>query len=117
MSEMDEGRGCGHGEKGPEEERARSGDRLDRRIRDDVQDSVLGARAGVPETGNNETGGLGVRCQILFGYPHQNQFLSPNRKQKKNHTSKLHELALLLPVAPRTSSKKLTKVCGLKERR
>ncbi|XP_053771829.1 meiosis initiator protein [Desmodus rotundus] len=64
-------------------------------------------RAGVPESGNNETGGLGVRCQILFGYPHQ--FLSPNRKQKKNHTSKLHELALLLPVAPRTSSKKLTK--------
>ncbi|XP_035868692.1 basic helix-loop-helix and HMG box domain-containing protein 1 [Phyllostomus discolor] len=39
------------------------------------------------------------------------------RKQKKNHTSKLHELALLLPVAPRTSCKKLTKVCGRKDRR
>ncbi|XP_036992680.2 meiosis initiator protein [Artibeus jamaicensis] len=35
--------------------------------------------------------------------------LESQRKQKKNHTSKLHELALLLPVAPRTSSKKLTK--------
>ncbi|KAM5297508.1 LOW QUALITY PROTEIN: meiosis initiator protein [Glossophaga mutica] len=34
---------------------------------------------------------------------------SSDRKQKKNHTSKLHELALLLPVALRTSSKKLTK--------
>ncbi|KAF6076681.1 basic helix-loop-helix and HMG-box containing 1 [Phyllostomus discolor] len=35
--------------------------------------------------------------------------LESQRKQKKNHTSKLHELALLLPVAPRTSCKKLTK--------
>ncbi|XP_036158748.1 basic helix-loop-helix and HMG box domain-containing protein 1, partial [Myotis myotis] len=32
-----------------------------------------------------------------------------NRKQRKNHTGKLHELALLLPLAPKTSSKKLTK--------
>ncbi|XP_070258150.1 meiosis initiator protein, partial [Myotis yumanensis] len=32
-----------------------------------------------------------------------------HRKQRKNHTGKLHELALLLPLAPKTSSKKLTK--------
>ncbi|XP_036915629.1 meiosis initiator protein [Sturnira hondurensis] len=50
-----------------------------------------------------------MQCQIPFGCHRQNQFLCPNRKQKKNHTSKLRELALLLPVAPRTSSKKLTK--------
>ncbi|XP_032985154.1 meiosis initiator protein [Rhinolophus ferrumequinum] len=39
----------------------------------------------------------------------QNQLLSQNRKQRKNHTGKLHELALLLPVALKTGSKKLTK--------
>uniref|UniRef100_A0A673VIM0 Basic helix-loop-helix and HMG-box containing 1 n=1 Tax=Suricata suricatta TaxID=37032 RepID=A0A673VIM0_SURSU len=32
-----------------------------------------------------------------------------SRKQRKNHTSKLQELALLLPVALKTSTKKLTK--------
>nr|XP_012418002.1 PREDICTED: basic helix-loop-helix and HMG box domain-containing protein 1 [Odobenus rosmarus divergens] len=31
------------------------------------------------------------------------------RRQRKNHTSKLHELALLLPVALKTGTKKLTK--------
>lgn len=36
--------------------------------------------------------------------------LSPgDRKQRKNHTSKLHELALLLPVALKVGTKKLTK--------
>ncbi|XP_077887968.1 meiosis initiator protein isoform X2 [Ictidomys tridecemlineatus] len=36
--------------------------------------------------------------------------LGPNdRNQKKNHSSKLQELALLLPVAPKTGTKKLTK--------
>uniref|UniRef100_A0A2K6F9N9 Meiosis initiator n=1 Tax=Propithecus coquereli TaxID=379532 RepID=A0A2K6F9N9_PROCO len=44
-----------------------------------------------------------------FGCPNQNHLLSPNRKQRKNHTSKLQELALLLPVALKTGSKKLTK--------
>ncbi|XP_074172004.1 meiosis initiator protein [Rhinolophus sinicus] len=39
----------------------------------------------------------------------QNQLLSQNRKQRKNHTGKLHELALLLPVTLKTGSKKLTK--------
>ncbi|XP_046536134.1 meiosis initiator protein [Equus quagga] len=37
------------------------------------------------------------------------KLLSPNRKQRKNHTSKLHELALLLPVALKAGTKKLTK--------
>uniref|UniRef100_A0A8C7ASV8 Meiosis initiator n=1 Tax=Neovison vison TaxID=452646 RepID=A0A8C7ASV8_NEOVI len=50
-------------------------------------------------------GGLGVRCQ----HPNQHQLLAPNRRQRKNHTSKLHELALLLPVALKTGTKKLTK--------
>ncbi|XP_055991570.1 meiosis initiator protein [Sorex fumeus] len=38
-------------------------------------------------------------------------FQDPNldKKQKKNHTSKLQELALLLPLALKTSNKKLTK--------
>ncbi|XP_023088463.1 basic helix-loop-helix and HMG box domain-containing protein 1 [Piliocolobus tephrosceles] len=39
----------------------------------------------------------------------QNQLLSPKKKQRKNHTSKLHELALLLPIALKTGTKKLTK--------
>ncbi|XP_055107033.1 meiosis initiator protein isoform X1 [Symphalangus syndactylus] len=39
----------------------------------------------------------------------QNQLLSPNKKQRKNHTSKLQELALLLPIALKTGTKKLTK--------
>ncbi|XP_023591956.1 meiosis initiator protein [Trichechus manatus latirostris] len=37
------------------------------------------------------------------------KLLSLNRKQRKNHTSKLQELALLLPVALKTRTKKLTK--------
>lgn len=66
------------------------------------------------EIGNTETGGLrGVRCQR----PNQYQLLAPNRRQRKNHTSKLHELALLLPVALKTGTKKLTKVWGWRERR
>ncbi|KAB1274467.1 Basic helix-loop-helix and HMG box domain-containing protein 1, partial [Camelus dromedarius] len=44
-----------------------------------------------------------------FGCLNQNQLLSQNRRQRKNHTSKLQELALLLPVALRTGTKKLTK--------
>lgn len=56
-------------------------------------------------------------AKFHFGYPAQNQLLSQNRKQRKNHTSKLHELALLLPVTLKTSSKKLTKVRELKEKR
>uniref|UniRef100_A0A671ENW0 Meiosis initiator n=1 Tax=Rhinolophus ferrumequinum TaxID=59479 RepID=A0A671ENW0_RHIFE len=48
-------------------------------------------------------------AEFHFGYPTQNQLLSQNRKQRKNHTGKLHELALLLPVALKTGSKKLTK--------
>ncbi|XP_066228653.1 meiosis initiator protein [Saccopteryx leptura] len=35
--------------------------------------------------------------------------LDSQRKQRKNHTGKLHELALLLPVAAKTSVKKFTK--------
>uniref|UniRef100_A0A2K6SFU0 Meiosis initiator n=1 Tax=Saimiri boliviensis boliviensis TaxID=39432 RepID=A0A2K6SFU0_SAIBB len=46
-------------------------------------------------------------AEFSFGCPNQNQLLSPNRKQRKNHTSKLQELALLLPIALKT--KKLTK--------
>ncbi|XP_055002432.1 meiosis initiator protein [Sorex araneus] len=42
--------------------------------------------------------------------PEQSRAQSPDeRKQKKNHTSKLQELALLLPLALKISSKKLTK--------
>ncbi|CAK7301373.1 Meiosis initiator protein [Vulpes lagopus] len=45
------------------------------------------------------------------GCPHQNQLSAQTRRQRKNHTSKLHELALLLPVALKTGIKKLTKIC------
>ncbi|KAK1330065.1 hypothetical protein QTO34_010250 [Cnephaeus nilssonii] len=41
--------------------------------------------------------------------PKASSLSSSDRKPRKNHTSKLHELALLLPLAPKTSSKKLTK--------
>nr|XP_023399808.1 basic helix-loop-helix and HMG box domain-containing protein 1 [Loxodonta africana] len=37
------------------------------------------------------------------------RLLSPNRKERKNHTSKLQELALLLPVSLKPGTKKLTK--------
>uniref|UniRef100_A0A8D1PYD2 Basic helix-loop-helix and HMG-box containing 1 n=1 Tax=Sus scrofa TaxID=9823 RepID=A0A8D1PYD2_PIG len=54
--------------------------------------------------------GLGTSdAKFHFGCPNQNQLLSPNRKQRKNHTSKLQELALLLPMALKTGTKKLTK--------
>ncbi|MEJ1286300.1 putative gene 4969 [Cricetulus griseus] len=44
--------------------------------------------------------------------------LSPtDRKDKKNHTNKLRELASLIPVTMKTRNKKHTKVWGLKERR
>lgn len=56
-------------------------------------------------------------AKFHFGCPNQNQLLSQNRKQRKNHTSKLHELALLLPVGLKAGGRKLTKVRGLKERR
>ncbi|XP_023374727.1 basic helix-loop-helix and HMG box domain-containing protein 1 [Otolemur garnettii] len=41
--------------------------------------------------------------------PRSNSLSSSDRKQRKNHTSKLQELALLLPVALKTGTKKLTK--------
>lgn len=46
----------------------------------------------------------------------QNWLLSPNRKDKKNHTKKLRELAMMIPVTMKTRNKKYTKVRGLKER-
>lgn len=71
------------------------------------------ARRTFSEVGNTKTGGLGTSdAKFHFGCPNQNQFLSPNRKQRKNHTSKLQELALLLPMALKTGTKKLTKVRG-----
>lgn len=80
---------------------------------DDAGDSALGARrGGIPRQEIWESD-----ARFHFGCPNQNQLLSQNRKQRKNHTSKLHELALLLPVGLKTSSRKLTKVRGLKERR
>ncbi|XP_015444764.1 basic helix-loop-helix and HMG box domain-containing protein 1 [Pteropus alecto] len=48
-------------------------------------------------------------AKFHFGCPNQNQLLSQNRKQRKNHTSKLHELALLLPVGLKAGGRKLTK--------
>ncbi|KAM5236400.1 meiosis initiator protein [Ctenodactylus gundi] len=41
--------------------------------------------------------------------PRASSLVPNNRSQKKNHTSKLQELALLLPVPLKTGSKKLTK--------
>ncbi|XP_042637176.1 meiosis initiator protein [Orycteropus afer afer] len=41
--------------------------------------------------------------------PGKEELLSSNRKQRKSHTSKLQELALLLPVPLKTGNKKLTK--------
>ncbi|XP_059940098.1 meiosis initiator protein [Mesoplodon densirostris] len=41
--------------------------------------------------------------------PRTNSLGPQNRRQKKNHTNKLQELALMLPVALRTGTKKLTK--------
>ncbi|XP_015419883.1 PREDICTED: basic helix-loop-helix and HMG box domain-containing protein 1, partial [Myotis davidii] len=51
----------------------------------------------------------GQGCPPKGNYYQKKGGLDQNRKQRKNHTSKLHELALLLPLAPKTSSKKLTK--------
>ncbi|XP_023560245.1 basic helix-loop-helix and HMG box domain-containing protein 1 [Octodon degus] len=39
----------------------------------------------------------------------ESQILSQNRNQKKNHTTQLQELALLIPVTLKTGAKKLTK--------
>ncbi|XP_022379438.1 basic helix-loop-helix and HMG box domain-containing protein 1 [Enhydra lutris kenyoni] len=44
-----------------------------------------------------------------LGWPRASSLGSSDRRQRKNHTSKLHELALLLPVALKTGTKKLTK--------
>uniref|UniRef100_A0A8C0JS24 Meiosis initiator n=1 Tax=Canis lupus dingo TaxID=286419 RepID=A0A8C0JS24_CANLU len=52
---------------------------------------------------------LGSGASFCFRCPHQNQLSAQTRRQRKNHTSKLHELALLLPVALKTGIKKLTK--------
>ncbi|XP_029780177.1 basic helix-loop-helix and HMG box domain-containing protein 1 [Suricata suricatta] len=51
----------------------------------------------------------GSGANFYLGCPNPNRLLAQNRKQRKNHTSKLQELALLLPVALKTSTKKLTK--------
>uniref|UniRef100_A0A8C5ZM20 Meiosis initiator n=1 Tax=Marmota marmota marmota TaxID=9994 RepID=A0A8C5ZM20_MARMA len=51
----------------------------------------------------------GSDYKFNFGCPNQIQLSSQTRNQKKNHSSKLQELALLLPVAPKTGTKKLTK--------
>ncbi|XP_075392725.1 meiosis initiator protein [Tenrec ecaudatus] len=45
----------------------------------------------------------------LCGVPVRKKRLSPNRSQRRNHTKKLHELALLLPVALMAGNRKLTK--------
>ncbi|VCW70795.1 unnamed protein product [Gulo gulo] len=44
-----------------------------------------------------------------LGWPRASSLGSSDRRQRKNHTSKFHELALLLPVALKTGTKKLTK--------
>ncbi|XP_065754359.1 meiosis initiator protein [Phocoena phocoena] len=46
---------------------------------------------------------------VSFSEPYGLRLLPQNRRASKNHTNKLQELALLLPVALRTSTKKLTK--------
>lgn len=56
---------------------------------------------------------LGLILDVLT----KNWLSSPNRKDKKNHTNKLRELALLIPVTMTTRNKKHTKVWGLKEMR
>ncbi|XP_027943683.1 basic helix-loop-helix and HMG box domain-containing protein 1 [Eumetopias jubatus] len=72
----------------------------------------------LPEGSVTTLGGLpqeprskGIRAHPTAGCqrPNQYQLLAPNRRQRKDHTSKLHELALLLPVALKTGTKKLTK--------
>uniref|UniRef100_A0A8D2IBH9 Meiosis initiator n=1 Tax=Urocitellus parryii TaxID=9999 RepID=A0A8D2IBH9_UROPR len=80
---------------------------------DNTWNSVL----GVPESGQGQHWKgehlkrevWGSDCKFNFGCPNQIQLLSQTRNQKKNHSSKLQELALLLPVAPKTGTKKLTK--------
>uniref|UniRef100_A0A286Y3Z4 Meiosis initiator n=1 Tax=Cavia porcellus TaxID=10141 RepID=A0A286Y3Z4_CAVPO len=47
--------------------------------------------------------------RLSSGYCNYTQLLSQNRNQKKNHTTQLQELALLIPVTLKTGSKKLTK--------
>nr|XP_021497831.1 basic helix-loop-helix and HMG box domain-containing protein 1 [Meriones unguiculatus] len=46
---------------------------------------------------------------VQRGYLNQNWLSSSNRKDKKNHTNKLRELALLIPVTMKTRNKKHTK--------
>lgn len=59
---------------------------------------------------------LSPKATFNFRCLNQNWPSSPNRKDKKNHTNKLRELALLIPVTMKTRNKKHTKVWGLKER-
>uniref|UniRef100_A0A8C0X8J7 HMG box domain-containing protein n=1 Tax=Castor canadensis TaxID=51338 RepID=A0A8C0X8J7_CASCN len=68
-----------------------------------------------PDLGTLRQEVWGSDAKFNFGCLNPNQLLSPNRNEKKNHTSKLHDLALLLPVSLKSGMKKLTKVQGLKE--
>ncbi|XP_031239977.1 basic helix-loop-helix and HMG box domain-containing protein 1 [Mastomys coucha] len=72
-------------------------------------------------SGNWSTGGHGLqlpRCNTMLGsekfssFSGQHRASSPSptdRKDKKNHTNKLQELALLIPVTMKTRNKKYTK--------
>lgn len=60
---------------------------------------------------------LSPKARFNFRRLNQNWLSSPNRKDKKNHTNKLQELALLIPVTMSIRNKKHTKVWGLKEMR
>ncbi|XP_021572440.1 basic helix-loop-helix and HMG box domain-containing protein 1, partial [Carlito syrichta] len=68
---------------------------------------------GEVEVSFSEPQGLKVEEWLPKGksrnQPCKNQALVSNRKQRKSHTSKLQELGLLLPIAPKTGTKKLTK--------
>ena len=59
----------------------------------------------------------GSGANFHFSCPNPNRLLAQNRRQRKNHTSKLQELALLLPMALKKGTKKLTKVWGPREGR
>ncbi|XP_028634550.1 basic helix-loop-helix and HMG box domain-containing protein 1 [Grammomys surdaster] len=58
--------------------------------------------------GPSQTSRLNAILQILRCL-NPNWLLSPYRKDKKNHTNKLRELALLIPVTIKTRNKKYTK--------
>ncbi|XP_061244698.1 meiosis initiator protein isoform X2 [Bos javanicus] len=49
------------------------------------------------------------KCVCSPEQPRTNSLSPSDRKQRKNHTSKLQELALMLPVTLKTGTKKLTK--------